>query len=111
MFIVALIQVTLTFTTQWNDALTDTSSPAYKEAVVRAEGALKTMTGWQSSHFSGVVWTFSQGSVIAIAEVPIAENESPTDVLSKLENFDTTTIPDLASVRAQEVTGKMIWHI
>ena len=104
-----MVDVTLTFSTTWDASLTDTSSQAYLDAVTMATNALITMTGWDSTHFGNLVWTFTQGSVVANADVPVADGATTADVLSILENFDTSTIPNLQSVVAREqVSGKIL---
>ena len=86
--------------------MTDTSSQAYRDTAATATDALRTMTGWQGADLSAVVWTFTQGSVVANADVPIIGDDTFADVQTRLANFDTNTIPNLMSVSTQ--TGKLL---
>ena len=100
--------MTLTFDIQWDDAMADVSSQAYRNTAAMATGALRTMTGWQGDDLSHVNWIFTSGSVVANADVPIFGDDTFADVQSRLASFDTNTIPKLISVSTQEQTGKLL---
>jgi len=74
------LDVSLTFDQAWSDDLADPTSQAYQDAVDQANSAVKTMTGWDSADLSGVEWTFTEGSVVATATVPVFGTESAADV-------------------------------
>lgn len=92
------LDVSMTFNQTWSEDLTNTSSQAYQDAVAQANSALVTMTGWEGADLSGVTWTFTEGSVVATATVPVFGSDTAADVEARLAAFDTSTIPGLTGV-------------
>jgi len=70
------VDVKLKFKRDWDEALKNQTSEAYKGAAKMATEALKKMMGSADNDTLAVVWEFSKGSIVANTSMPLMEDNS-----------------------------------
>ena len=107
---VVSIDISMTFDLEFQEDLNDPESDLHTETSEMSTAALQQVLATTTAELqdeAAVVWTFTEGSVVATAlDVPVTNVQNAEEVTEQLENFDVSTVPNLQSL-AVTPTGKI----
>ena len=91
--------VSMTFDFDFQDDLNDRQSNLHREISAIATAALLQMLNTTTAKLedeAAIMWSFSEGSVVATAsDVAVTNVQNADEVTGQLNNFDVSTVPNL----------------